>query len=151
MLTSKGSILFKLLANKLCPDRIESLAAVLPKEVITSLEECPPLPSDAKEPENFILSKLEWLRTMHYSWLEEPLKSLPEPLQNAIASSLPHDKAGALCKNIQSTEQYSEQVQEFLLSYLYHAFLKTDTQASEILPKSFLVHLIWILCFRSLN
>jgi hypothetical protein len=141
MLTPKGWMFFRLLLNKFNFDKQDAVVELLPEGEQQEISQYKMLSKnpEALNPKALLPSSLQWLDKIHYSWLEEPLRTLKDPLPACVVATLPEKQAESLNKRLQLTKpdhSYPESIKNFLLSHLYEAWPDKEILPQDLLPPS---------------
>ena len=138
MLTKNGWIFFKLLLNKHIPANQEARLALLSEE---EQKEVSLYPFTSKNPALLLYPELAWLEHIHYSWLEESIKSFPSALLPALTLALPRELQTGLAKLKiitlpEGAPAFAPGVKNFLLGHFYATWKDKDVLPCALLPKS---------------
>jgi hypothetical protein len=138
MLTKNGWIFFRLLLNKHIPANQEARIALLSEE---EQKEISLYPFTSKNPALLLYPELAWLEHIHYSWLEESIKSFPGALLPALVLALPHELQKGLAKLkiatiAEESAPFSPSVKNFILGHFYATWKDKDILPCKLLPES---------------
>ena len=131
-LDPKQQLFMRVLLNHYHPTGVEALLRCLPAENAQAiLSQNPSL----SEPAAALMRPEEYLQEMHYSWLIEPLKKLPNSLLPLYLGALENEQRGPLAKllAVQPSAPLSAVLKKYLILKLY---LTLDS--STMLPKAFI-------------
>lgn len=129
-------LVFRILVNRFHQKSPETFLKALPKETYQKVLEQEVLSEDTAL---LLAQPQELMSKVHYSWLADAFKKLPEPLKHAVLSALPAEAAEGISRQAQiqnSRTDLSPPIKRFLASILYKHFEKKNILPVPFLPKT---------------
>jgi hypothetical protein len=139
MLREQSAIFFKLLLNRFSKLSDEELRSLLPQEESEALSH---IACSAKDPTLILHTNSAFFTPIHYSWIGDSIKKLPEPLRAPVAATLPLNvqeglKRLGVIQDIKKAH-FSKAVLHFLQSLLFQAWIEDKPSNRQAKPIEFL-------------
>jgi len=136
MMQSKEWLIFRILTDKFHKGTGEALLKNIPQEV---REEVLKQPLESSDISLFLDQPETLIEKVHYSWLLDAFKTIPEAIQPSILAALSDDQAKGIAKafSLPFKKIHLKPIfKRFLINALYTRFEKKDILPIEFLPEN---------------
>ncbi|HRD55127.1 MAG TPA: hypothetical protein PLC42_01890 [Parachlamydiaceae bacterium] len=133
---AKDRLMFRVLLNKFHPKTMDAFLKNMPASLAKEISDQTIL---ANDPMHLLSQPQLLIEKVHYSWLLDSFKQLPDGLKPSVLAALPEAHANGISKAFKFPVQkidHSPPFKRFLINFFYSRFEKKEVLPLEFLPET---------------